>query len=102
MSQPVVLIILMLVLLSLPLWQTFRHNKRIRQIREMQSQITVGDEVLTGAGMRGVVSGVNDETVEITISEGVITRWEKSAVLRNLTREASGEVAGNQPQQPLQ
>lgn len=92
----------MLVLLSLPLWQTFRHNKRVRQIREMQTQVAVGDEVLTGAGMHGRVSHVGDTTFDIDLAPGVTTRWEKSAVLRNLSREATGEVNGEQQSKPLQ
>ncbi|MDO4609465.1 preprotein translocase subunit YajC [Corynebacterium sp.] len=85
--DPLLLLILMLILLALPLWQTFRHNKQIRAIRDMQSRIQVGDRVQTGAGVHGIVESLGDTTVELTIAQGVTTVWERAAIMRNHTDE---------------
>ncbi|HHU45442.1 MAG TPA: preprotein translocase subunit YajC [Actinomycetales bacterium] len=87
--DPILLIVLMLILLALPLWQTFRQNKQLRAIREMQERLAPGAEVVTGSGQHGVVVSVTDETVDLTVGEGVVTRWERGAIARNLTEERS-------------
>lgn len=93
--DPILLLILMVVLLALPLWTTFRQNKQLRQIREMQSRLDVGAEVLTGSGQHGIVVDVTDTTVDLAVAEGVVTRWERAAVVRNLGEEqAKAEAAG--------
>ncbi|WP_448850861.1 preprotein translocase subunit YajC [Corynebacterium sp. 335C] len=90
--DPLLLLILMLILLALPLWQTFRHNKQIRAIRDMQSRIQVGDRVQTGAGVHGIVESLGETTVELTIAQGVTTVWERAAIMRN--RSDEDRVAG--------
>lgn len=91
--DPILLILLMVILLALPVWQTFRQNKQLRQIREMQQRLEPGAEVVTGSGQHGVVAAVTEETVDLTVGEGVVTRWERAAVARNLTEERAKQAA---------
>ncbi|MBV7295357.1 preprotein translocase subunit YajC [Corynebacterium sp. TAE3-ERU12] len=109
--DPILLIILMVLLLALPAWQTYKQNKRIREIRDMQSRVAPGHRVQTGAGCHGTVVACDETTVELQIAEGVVTTWERAAIMRNLTLEdverqkaAEAEQAAQpeQTQQPEQ
>lgn len=92
--DPILLLILMVVLLALPIWTTFRQNKQLRQIRDMQARLAVGAEVLTGSGQHGIVVAVDEKTVDLEIAEGIVTRWERAAIVRNVSEE---EAASAQP-----
>lgn len=92
--DPILLLILMVVLLALPIWTTFRQNKQLRQIRDMQARLAVGAEVLTGSGQHGIVVAVDEKTVDLEIAEGIVTRWERAAIVRNVSEE---EAAAAQP-----
>lgn len=81
------LLVLIAILLAVPLWQTFRQNKQLREIRQMQEQLVPGMEVVTGSGMHGIVVDTTDETVDLAVADGVVTRWQRGAVARNLTVE---------------
>ena len=85
--DPILLLILMVVLLALPIWTTFRQNKQLRQIRDMQARLAVGAEVLTGSGQHGIVVAVDEKTVDLEIAEGIVTRWERAAIVRNVSEE---------------
>ncbi|WP_295629405.1 preprotein translocase subunit YajC [uncultured Corynebacterium sp.] len=101
--DPILLLILMVILLALPIWTTFRQNKQLRQIREMQARLGVGAEVLTGSGQHGIVVAVDDKTVDLEIAEGIVTRWERAAIVRNVDEEnakadnAAGVAAAEAP-----
>ncbi len=98
--DPILLLILMVVLLALPIWTTFRQNKQLRQIREMQSRLAPGAEVLTGSGQHGIVVAVDEKTVDLEIAEGIVTRWERAAIVRNVNEEeakAAGQTAPAAP-----
>lgn len=88
-----IFLILILLFLALPIWQIIRQNKQIRNIREMQEQLTPGAEVITGSGLHGVVVDSTDTTVDLIIADGVVTRWEKSAVARNVTAGTGADYA---------
>ena len=87
--DPILLLILMVVLLALPIWTTFRQNKQLRKIREMQARLAPGAEVLTGSGQHGIVVAVDEKTVDLEIAEGIVTRWERAAIVRNVNEEES-------------
>ncbi len=55
-------------------------RKRSAERRQLMSAISPGDEIITIGGMHGAVRDVDDETVEVEISEGVIVRFERRAV----------------------
>ena len=91
--DPILLIILMVILLALPVWSTFRQNKQLRQIREMQARLAPGAEVLTGSGQHGIVVAVDETTVDLEIANGVVTRWERAAIVRNVNEEEAKQAA---------
>ena len=62
-----------------------------RRVKEHQAAIAAvkkGDEVVTGGGIRGRVTKVNDEEVEVEIAQGVKIRVVKSTISQVLTPNA--------------
>lgn len=91
--DPIILLVLLLLFLALPLWQIVKQNKQVRNIREMQSRLVPGAEVITGSGMHGIVVDTTETTVDLTIADGVVTRWEKAAIARNLSDGTGADYA---------
>ncbi|WP_048758510.1 preprotein translocase subunit YajC [Corynebacterium vitaeruminis] len=88
-----ILLLLIFLFLALPIWQIVKQNKQVRTIREMQDKLAPGAEVITGSGMHGVVVDTTDTTVDLIIADGIVTRWEKGAIARNLTTGAGASYA---------
>lgn len=62
-----------------------------RRVKEHQATIAAvkkGDDVITGGGIRGRVTKVNDEEVEVEIAQGVKVRVVKSTISQVLTPNA--------------
>lgn len=98
--DPILLLILMLIFLGLPIWQTVKHNKQLRKIRDMQANLAPGAEVITGSGMHGIVVAADETTVDLTIADGVVTRWERASIARNLTEGTGADYANGQASGP--
>lgn len=73
-----------LLIFLLPLlligWMVFTQRKRQKQAAELQSSITVGDEVCTTSGLFGTVTAVDASTVTLEVSPGVNVRYDRRAV----------------------
>lgn len=75
---------LILVLFLVPLFLSARRQKREQgKILSLQDSLVPGDEVLTTAGLHATVVEIGESTVDLLISPGVVTTWEK-AVVRSL------------------
>lgn len=69
-----------------------RPNKRRRQVMEkLQSELAVGDEVMTSSGLYGTVAELDDKTVILETSEGVYSRYARGAIM---------EVVSSSPAEP--
>lgn len=55
-------------------------QKRVKEHRQMVSELKVGDEVLTSGGMAGRISEVDDSFVTLNVAKGVEVRVQKQAV----------------------
>lgn len=88
-----ILLLLIVLFLAVPIWQIMKQNKQVRNIRDMQSKLVPGAEVITGSGMHGVVVDTSDTTVDLIIADGIVTRWEKAAIARNLSDGTGADYA---------
>lgn len=70
-------------------------QRRNREIQSMQSRLGPGDEVMTGSGIYGTVTEVDDAngTVDLEISPEVVVRFARGAIARVVTAVAHDEVA---------
>lgn len=59
-----------------------RPNKRRRQmVEKLQSELSVGDEVMTSSGLYGTIAELDDKTVILETSEGVYSRYARGAIM---------------------
>jgi preprotein translocase subunit YajC len=76
--------LLPILLLGVVFWaMLIRPQQRAKAAqRQMQTQLSPGDEVSTVGGIYGLVRDIDDATVDIEISEDVIVRFDRRAVSR--------------------
>jgi preprotein translocase subunit YajC len=89
----------LLLFIMIPLGMYFLmirpQQRRAREMQRMQSDLTPGAEVMTGSGMYGTVTEVDEEdgTVVLEISSEVHVRFARAAIARVLS-PGSGTDAG--------
>ena len=67
-------------------------SRRQKELRGMQSSLSVGDEVVLTSGVFGVISGLEDDHVLLEVADGVVIK---------VARGAIGSVAQHQePEEP--
>jgi len=63
-------------------------QQRVKQHQATIAAVKKGDEIVTGGGVRGRVTKVNDDEVEVEIAQGVKVRVIKSTISHVLTPSA--------------
>ena len=61
-------------------------QKRAKALRERQSSLKKGDNVVTIGGMHATVNAISDNTVSLRLSEGVFVKYDKSAIANVLPK----------------
>ncbi len=83
----IILLVLILVVVTIPSFLIQRKQRRqMDAIRLVQENLVIGDKVVTSAGLHATVTAIAETTVDLETSEGVVSTWEKFAILRNLTQ----------------
>lgn len=68
-----------------------RRKQKIEQ--SMQSELAIGDEVLTAGGLYGKVTRIEDDEVRIEIAPNVEVRLARRAIAAQLTEGADADAA---------
>ncbi len=55
-------------------------SRRQRELRNMQSALSVGDEVVLTSGIHGVVRGIDDDVAQVEVASGVVIRVARGAI----------------------
>jgi len=55
-------------------------SKRQKEVQKKVSELKKGDKVVTGGGLIGVVSSIDEDTILLEIDSGVKARFQKSSV----------------------
>ncbi|MBZ8177896.1 preprotein translocase subunit YajC [Corynebacterium poyangense] len=106
MNSNLFLLLLLLVVFFLPSILMMRRQSRQRkEIQSFQSQLRIGDRVITGSGVHGTIVGLSDAEVRLEIAPKVEITVERVAILRraetaeNLhTPEATAAPEADEPQ----
>jgi preprotein translocase subunit YajC len=73
-----------LLILALPLllivFMMVSQRKRQRQVVDFQSQLDVGQEVVTTSGLFGRITQVDDTSVHLEVAPGVVVRYDRRAI----------------------
>jgi preprotein translocase subunit YajC len=90
---------LLLIILALgAMWLiVIRPQRRKQKLQQsMQTELAVGDEVLTAGGLYGKVTQIGDEDVHVEIAPNVEVRLARRAIAAQLT-EREPDVAATEP-----
>jgi preprotein translocase subunit YajC len=82
--------------IALLFWLLFMRPAQRRQqaVGQMQRSLSIGDEVMLTSGIIGVLRSLDEETVQIEVSEGVIVRVVRAAIGQVRTPAARDENTG--------
>ncbi|MDC5695690.1 preprotein translocase subunit YajC [Intrasporangium calvum] len=73
-----------LIILALPLmllgWMFWSANRRTKQMRQFNSSLNVGDQVVTSSGIFGTIRHLDDISAHLEVAEGLIIRFDRRAV----------------------
>src|SRR5437764_6608874 len=69
-------------------------QRRAREHQALIAAVQVGDEVMTTAGIFGIVTAVEGDVISVEISPGVVMRVARAAIGRRLTGELEEYEAG--------
>lgn len=58
-----------------------------KKLQEQQNAMKVGDKVITAGGIHGIVRDVDDKTVKIEVSAGVLIKFEKTSIVSFVSKE---------------
>lgn len=57
-----------------------RQRKAMQATIDLHESLRVGDRVNTTSGLQGTITAISDDTVDLEVAPGVVTRWMKLAV----------------------
>ncbi len=57
-----------------------RQRKAMQATIDLHESLQVGDRVHTTSGLQGTIASITDDTVDLEIAPGVVTRWMKLAI----------------------
>lgn len=56
-------------------------SRRAREVRQVQASLSVGDEVVTNAGIFGTIASVEDDRIGLQIADGVVITIARPAIV---------------------
>ena len=80
----------MFFLFWLILWRP--QSKRAKEHRDLVSNISKGDEIMTSGGLLGKVTKVSDDYIAVEVSEGVELKLQKSSVAAALPKGTINQI----------
>ena len=83
MELALVWLALMVVTFYFLLWRP--QQRRVAQVRAVQSALAVGDEVITTSGIYGWVQRLDDEVVDLEIAPATTIRIARAAIGERVT-----------------
>ncbi|HIW91752.1 MAG TPA: preprotein translocase subunit YajC [Candidatus Corynebacterium avicola] len=89
----ILLVLLAVVFLGLPILSMRKQSKQINEIKSFQSQLEPGMIVQMTSGLHGRIDEVGPTTVSLELTPGVITTWDRNAVLKRVDSDDATEAA---------
>jgi preprotein translocase subunit YajC len=76
----VVFLPLLIILGGFMFFASRRQKKAMQATIDLHNSLNIGDRVHTTSGLQGTITGITDDSVDLEIAPGVVTRWMKLAV----------------------
>ena len=75
-----------------------KQKKRMQEMQEMQNDVAVGSRLQLTSGLFGtVVDADNSDYIDVEIATGVVTRWNRLAIMRVVQTEDAAETYPGAP-----
>jgi preprotein translocase subunit YajC len=87
----VVFLPLLIIMGAFMYFASRRQKKAMQATIDLHNSLSVGDEVHTTSGLRGTITGITDDEVDLEIAPGVVTTWMKLAVRDRVVDEVDDE-----------
>ena len=62
-------------------------RKQQKELQEKQNSMKAGDKVVSAGGIHGIVREVDDKTVKVEVSAGVLIKFEKASIVSVISKE---------------
>ena len=72
-----------------------RQKRAMQSTIDLQESLRPGDRVHTTSGIEAIIVAIADDTVDLEIAPGVVTRWMKLAVRDRILPEELDELDGD-------
>ena len=79
--DPTSLLLPLIILLPL-LLLIMRQRKQQKEFAAQQDRLTVGDRIMTTAGLYGTVTAIDGDTMQLEVAPGTTLTWAKAAIGR--------------------
>jgi preprotein translocase subunit YajC len=76
----VVFLPLLIILGAFMFFASRRQKKAMQATIDLHESLTVGDRINTTSGLRGTITGISADSIDLEIAPGVVTTWMKLAV----------------------
>ena len=75
-----------------------KQKRRMQEMQEMQNDVAVGSRLQLTSGLFGtVVDADNSDYIDVEIATGVVTRWNRLAIMRVVQTEDAAETYPGAP-----
>jgi len=82
--MPVALLYLGILVAAFLLLIVRPQRRRMAAHRAMVASLRVGDDVVTSGGIYGTIRGLDDETLDLEVSPGIVLRVARGAIAQRL------------------
>ena len=89
-SRPEVMLVLMVVMFYFLLIRPQQRQRK--ELEKRISALQKGDEVITTAGIHGIVHNVKESTVVLKVAEGTMIEFDKPAVATVVKKQAAASA----------
>lgn len=87
MDQLIVFLPLIVVMGGFLYFASRKQRKALDATIALHDSLGIGDRVHTTSGLQGTITAISDDTVDLEIAPGVVTRWMKLAVRDKIEEE---------------
>ncbi len=80
-SDPITMFLPLIMIIFVFYFMIYRPNQKTKKEKEARmSQLEKGDKIITGSGIHGTVSAIEDGTVLVQVADNMKIRFEKHAI----------------------
>lgn len=87
MGELTIFLPLLVVMGAFVFFSSRRQKKAMQATIDLHDALTIGDEVMTTAGLYGTVAGLGDTKIDVEIAPGVVVSMLKMAIKERITAD---------------